>query len=116
MRSHAWLTALPRGGAGALLRSVLLPLLLLLAQQGPLLHEMGHLAAAEWPDGNTRQDAAGLCKLCLAISQVQAAASPAVLPLGLLSGLSFGWLCAAADSVCGATPPALHNRGPPVSI
>jgi hypothetical protein len=98
------------------LRSVLLPLLLLLAQQGPLLHEMSHLAAAEWQDGSTRQDVAGLCKLCLANSLVQAAANPAVLPLGLLSGLSFGWLCAAVDSVCGAAPPALHNRGPPVSV
>jgi hypothetical protein len=116
MLSHTRHLALPRVGVGRLLACVLLPVLLLLAQQGLLLHELRHVAQAERQEGSIKKDAAGLCKVCLALSQVQASARPHVAPLPLMAGLSFGWAREAAESVCAASAPDPHNRGPPVFL
>ncbi len=113
MPSVFWLPAGPWACARHLARSLLLPVLLLLAQQSLLLHELRHVAPAERTEGSVKKEAAGLCKLCLALAQVESAARPDATPALLLSGLSFGWVRQTAGSACSAARPALHNRGPP---
>jgi hypothetical protein len=99
-----------------MLRGLLLPLLLLLAQQGMLLHEVRHVAPAERQDDSVKKEAAGLCKLCLAQAQAEPAAQPGGATLHLLAGLSYGWACQTQASVCAAWPPTPHSRGPPAFV
>lgn len=100
-------------------RGFLLALLMLLAQQGALLHELGHYRQ---DDGAVRQDpdkrhpGQGLCKLCVAFSLTGAATVPAPFAAVLLAGLAFALFAAAAFAPAAAEPPALRNRGPPAAL
>jgi hypothetical protein len=99
-----------------ILRSLVLPLLLLFAQHGLMLHELRHVAPAERPEGSVKKEVAGLCKLCLAQVQSASVAQPAASNLRLVAGLSYGWASLKQASICAGLPPTPHNRGPPVSV
>lgn len=99
--------------------SLLLPLMLLFAQQGALWHEIGHLSrgnAANAPvsqqQQRERQSMDKLCESCLAFSQLSAIASTDVLPPNLLS-FGFGFARVVAVLAITADAPALRARGPP---
>lgn len=96
-----------------LLRSLVLPLLLLLAQQGAQLHELRHYAPAKDQQQGEDQHAASLCALCLGFAQLQAPAGLHVPPL-LLAGLSFARVAATQAASRGSEALRPHNRGPPV--
>lgn len=96
------------------LRSLVLPMLLLMAQQGALLHELSHYRAAEAQDDGDTRHTGGPCALCLAFADIESAATPAVVPLLLLAQLSFLLVPAAIVTARAATPPARRSRGPPV--
>jgi hypothetical protein len=97
-----------------LCRSFLLPLLLLLAQQGAVLHELSHYPATEVGGDSKSQTSHGdICGLCLAFAQVDSAAAPDVSVPLLLAELSFE-LAPVAPVHVGATQlPAQRSRGPP---
>jgi len=99
-----------------LARTLLLPLLLLLAQPVALLHELGHLTGQATQQEPDQHHGTGPCVLCLAFAQLDAAASPVVAPLPLLAGLAFVLFAAAAVAARTVRRPALHNRGPPAAL
>jgi len=116
-------TATPRwrwcGGLspGQFCRSLVLPLLLLIAQHGLLLHELSHVAPAPTQDGSDKHNAGGQpCELCLAFAQVASASAPAVAAAGLLAGLSFASVTPMRVAVADAALPAQRNRGPPAAL
>lgn len=92
---------------------LLFPLLLLLAQQGALLHELSHCTPTPHQDEHHEQESGEPCSLCLAFSGVLSAVGPASPPPLLLTGLSFALLAVTAPFVRAAATPAQRNRGPP---
>lgn len=96
-----------------LCRTLLLPLLLLLAQQGALLHELSHYAAPTTQAEGGKKRATGPCELCMAFAQVQSATGPAAVPLPLLAGLGFQRVERAPVAARTTTPLTPRNRGPP---
>ena len=102
--------------------SLLLPMLMLLAQQGALWHEIGHLsrgtasgAPVSQQQQSDQQHLDKLCESCLAFAQLAAAANTSVLPLNLLS-FGFGFAREVAVLAITADAPALRARGPPVFL
>lgn len=95
-----------------LLLSLVLPLLMLLSQQGAVWHELEHLAGTP---ADKRQPADKLCDACLAFAHLATAAKPEVLPLQLAR---FGFAFAAADAVhaVASDAPARRSRGPPAVL
>jgi hypothetical protein len=109
-----WLGRLP---SGKVCRSLLLPLLLLFAQHGELLHELSHYAKPEaQQDGGKQHPQAGHCHLCLAFAQVDSTAAPDAVAVHLLGDLSFLQATAALASDRTAERPARRNRGPPTFL
>jgi hypothetical protein len=99
-------------------RSVfLLSLLLLCAQQGAILHELGHIyrtAAPELSSGGVPTEGK-LCETCLAFAQVANPASGTLIILPIIWSVRQQ----SADpeySIRLATPPAPRSRGPPTLI
>ena len=104
---------------GMLCRSLLLPLLLLIAQQGAVLHGLSHYgtlhASGQRGEPERQQSHSGPCELCLAFAHLDAAAKPepaaVVLP-------ALGFEVVAISRVSGRTPPAPpeQSRGPPTFL
>jgi hypothetical protein len=96
--------------------SLLLPLLMLLAQQGAAWHEIGHWSQSSSPQDQQRkpkQDHAGkLCESCLAFAglAVGVQGDPPTLSLA-----SFSHVLSAsvAGNSTAAPAPAARSRGPP---
>lgn len=105
-----------------LLQRLILPLLLLFAQQGALLHGLGHHSmaqhtAAAWQEHSAPQGqhlADGLCDDCLSFAQVAIAYEAAATPPALLGHLSYGFSVDTPAPHTVAPLPAVHNRGPPL--
>ena len=97
--------------------SFVLPLLLLLAQQGALRHEIGHLQrqASSEAAGHKRPPGDKLCETCLAYAAMAALAHPAVLPL-LLAAVQDAVPTADSVPTLAAAVPAPRSRGPPLSL
>lgn len=92
--------------------SLLLPFFLLIAQQGELHHEIGHLAdppAASHKKPGTDKP----CEICLAYSHLAGTASVAIVAPALLGDLAYHYV--AADPISGTPVAALapRSRGPP---
>lgn len=99
-----------------LLRSLMLPLLLLVAQQGAVLHELSHYTAAETHDGKKQSPRGDVCDLCLAFAQVGSAAAPQSVIAPLVTDLSHQ-LTPVLPVVAGAIHlPAERSRGPPLFL
>jgi len=92
--------------------SLLLPLILLLAQQGELRHEYGHYAKAASSCQKAPADS-DPCPLCLAYAHLSGAAKAEVVAAQLLSCLAFHFSPAfeVAGVDCEAASP--RSRGPP---
>jgi len=103
-RRHPW---------AALCRALVLPLLLLLAQQGAVLHELSHYTAGEQGTTHKQSPRGEACDLCLAFAQVDAAAAPHDAVLPLLADLSFEQAAAPRQAARAADLPSPRNRGPP---
>lgn len=97
-----------------LCRSLLFPFLLLLAQQGALLHELSHYDAPATQDRNKKQSSrVEACELCLGFAQVDAAATPDVVVSPLRADLSYHAVRMPATHVGRVLRPSRRNRGPP---
>lgn len=94
-------------------RALLLPLLLLVAQQGAFLHELRHCASAHIHDDEHEHEAGAPCTLCLAFADVECAADFSTGTVPLLPGLRFALLAVMPIVVLGTSAPAQRNRGPP---
>jgi hypothetical protein len=102
---------------GKLCRSMLLPLLLLVAQHGALLHELSHYASgAAQEDGEEKQPKAKHCDLCVAFARVSSIATTDVALPTLRVGLSFRQVPAASIAVAETERPSQRNRGPPTFL
>ena len=97
--------------------SIVLPLLMLLAQHGAAVHDLGHLGPGHSvPAGaNKTLPADTLCVSCLAFAQVGSSARAdhvALLPLEHSHVLA----APPAAAVVAAEPPAQRSRGPPAVL
>lgn len=96
-----------------LCRALLLPLLLLVAQQGAFLHGLSHYTPAHVHEDEHEPEAGGPCTLCLAFAGVEFAAGFTTATAPLLPGLSFSPLAGTTIFARAATALAQRNRGPP---
>ena len=96
-----------------LLRSLMLPLLLLVAQQGAVLHELSHYTAAETGEGKEQSPRGDVCDLCLAFAQVGSATMPHSVAAPLLADLSHRLTPVLPVHAQAAELPAERSRGPP---
>lgn len=96
--------------------SVLLPLLLLLSQQGALLHEWSHWhfkpAAAVQQVESAHVDS-DICLTCLAFAQIAGLAKFDVAAMPAAPGLRYHYVAVPSRDVAEAASPAVRNRGPP---
>jgi hypothetical protein len=107
--------------------SLLLPLFMLLVQQGAAWHEIRHLDSGNTTTAASRtdshhatgpdheHDADSACATCLAFAQLSSVANTTI---ALPDLLSFGHTLAQCTQkpVVLANVPALRNRGPPISL
>jgi hypothetical protein len=101
-----------------LLLSFLLPVVLLLSQQGAVMHEMSHLAEATsrvagGQDRAAHQPGDLQCEACLAFAHLAGVATANVVPPALLS-FSFQIPANEAPVFIAADAPPARSRGPPV--
>ena len=100
-------------------RILLLPLLLLFAQQGVLLHELNHYAAygTDTQHQSDKQGSHGkFCELCLAFAQIGSAAAPEAVVPGLLPDLAFDQALPGPDQGGTAELTLPRSRGPPITL
>jgi hypothetical protein len=95
------------------LPSLILPLLLLLTQQGALLHELTHIAGNVQQEEGQRSSKEKPCDLCVSFAQTASIATQDVAAPGLLAGLSFLQVPAHAVADGSTERPAPRSRGPP---
>jgi hypothetical protein len=95
--------------------ALVLPLFMLLSQQGAVLHEIGHLSETPSPLEQKRQPADKLCETCLAFAHLSAAAKPEVPQIALPA---FQHALPSADPVpyVAADAPSQRSRGPPTFL
>ena len=95
--------------------SLVLPLLMLLSQQGAVWHEIGHLGSGSSPVEQKKQPVDKVCESCLAFAHLAAAAKPEVASVQLAD---FEFALAAADAVpfIAADAPTQRSRGPPTFL
>ena len=104
---------------GMLWRSLLLPLLLLIAQQGAVLHGLSHFIATHSSDRRSeperQQPHSGPCELCLAFAHLDAAAKPQ--PLATLPPvLGFEVVDVSRVLTRPLPVPPEQSRGPPTFL
>lgn len=99
-------------------RTLLLALAVLLAQQGALLHQLSHDAAAatqsDVDDG--LHAGSGPCIVCVAFAGVGANAAPPAAQPVLLDRLAFAHGAAPAAPHRSLETPSQRNRGPPAFL
>jgi hypothetical protein len=105
-----------------LLFAFLLPVILLLSQQGAVLHEIGHVtdlagrvdtrAGAPGREGGSHQASDLPCQACLAFAHLAGVATATVVPPALLS-FGFHFPVIEAPAFVAADAPAARSRGPP---
>ena len=103
-----------------LLLALVLPIVLLLSQQGAVMHELGHLAdaasrAAGGPGQPGHQPGDLQCEACLAYAHLAGVAAAKVVPPALLA-FSFGIPDSAAPAFIAADAPSARSRGPPQTV
>lgn len=99
-----------------LCRAAALSFLLLLAQQGALVHEWAHhgVAAAQHRGDDHRAAAGDRCELCVAFAQIAGAVATDDFVPGLLGGMAFVLSGASPVAEGFAAPLATRSRGPPI--
>lgn len=100
-----------------LLKHLGLLLLLLTAQQGAVVHELGHLVGAEQHAIGGRADFGDAsCSLCPAFAQVATPACSHSLPLPALARAAPEQSVEPRSAVLDIAPPQPRSRGPPDSV
>lgn len=97
--------------------SLLLPLFLLLSQQGALLHELSHYSEPGSSTQRQKQHPNGdPCDDCLSFAQIAGAVKPDALAPRLLPGLGHHLAATAQVQATQATAPVPRSRGPPTFL
>jgi len=100
-----------------LFRSLLVPLLLVIAQQGAMLHELSHYAPTEAVGDSKKQSPRGdVCELCLAFAQIGSAAPAPSVVAPLLPDLIHELAPVKPVRLEAAELPAERSRGPPLYL
>ena len=95
---------------------LLMPLLMLLAQQGALRHEVSHLAESS-SAGHSKQHPGGtLCDTCLNFAHIAASAKPDMPVLWLPTQLRHHQVATVWARITEAVAPAPRSRGPPTTF
>jgi len=92
----------------------LLPVFLLLAQQGQYRHELGHDQRATQTSKKQAAPESEPCALCAAFAQLSGAVRPEAPAAMLLGGLRFHTAVEPAHVDAHPASPAARNRGPPI--
>jgi hypothetical protein len=101
--------------------ALLMPLLMLLSQQGAAWHEIGHWNSSQNSDPARQQQqrkddpADKLCATCLSFAQLAATAYPDI-PVLALADAQHVQAPATAVASLTATPPTARSRGPPTRL
>jgi len=97
---------------------LLLSLLLVIAQQGAVAHEISHYVddAKQSQQKNKQSPADKLCEKCLAFAQIAGAVHAEPPVLALLALLTYDYTPQAPGAVIAAEAPACRNRGPPALL
>ena len=94
------------------LLSLLLPLFMLLSQQGALWHEVGHFGNGQAPASQKKETLDKVCESCIAFAHLAAAAKPELFASAntalTYAAPAAGQLISAASAV-----PTQRSRGPP---
>ena len=101
--------------------SYLLPILLLLAQQGAVLHELGHFVAdvehaqsrGKQPD--PRQLPGAPCEKCIVFAHLSGAVAPSI-PVIVIPQLAFALFGRVAEAQRSNDSPSARSRGPPSTL
>lgn len=99
-----------------LLRTLLIPLMLLFAQQGALLHGLSHIGTEQTQPQGGKKHTTAPCQLCQAFSQIESAENAGAEPLPLLPGLSFALRPSPLPASHAAARLGPNNRGPPLFL
>jgi hypothetical protein len=101
--------------------SLLLPLLLLLAQQGAVLHELGHaLAGIEYAQTRGKQQdpqplPTAPCERCLVFAHLAGAVAPSI-PAIFIPQLTFALFGHVVEAQRSTDSPFARSRGPPSTL
>jgi hypothetical protein len=95
--------------------SLLLPFLLLFAQQGAFRHELSHLPKPTLVCVKEAPAVQDHCPLCLAFAHLSGAAKTEIAPFALAQDLVFALAPEPRASDASLAPPAPRSRGPPFS-
>lgn len=111
-----------------LLLAFLLPIVMLLSQQGAVTHEVGHIAdfvaqanavanggSTDGGEPGSHQAGDLQCQACLAFAHLAGVATATVVPPALLS-FSFHFTVIEAPAFIAADAPTARSRGPPTFL
>lgn len=97
--------------------TLLLPLFLLLSQQGALLHELSHYSDAESSSQRQKQHPNGdACDDCLSFAHILGAVKPDVQAPRLLPDLAHHLAATVLAQATQAAAPVPRSRGPPALL
>ena len=94
------------------LLSLLLPLIMLLSQQGALWHEVGHFGNGQAPASQKKETLDKVCESCIAFAHLAAVAKP---ELFASASTALTYAAPAAGQIVSAASavPTQRSRGPP---
>ena len=96
--------------------SLILPLLMLLSQQGAVWHEIGHSGSGSSPvQSDKKQPTDKLCETCLAFAHLAATAKPEI-PQPPSVNVSHTLVAVDAVPFVAADAPSQRSRGPPTFL
>jgi hypothetical protein len=101
--------------------SILMPLILLLSQQGALLHELSHwhpvsVSASSGAEVQALDVDHDLCLTCLSFAQIGGLAKFDAVAAPKLDGLRYHFASEPVRSVAESSLPVARSRGPPQSV
>lgn len=96
--------------------SLLLPFLLLITQQGALVHELSHYGGSHPIESEKKHEDDKLCKICLGFAHVMSAVKQDVFSASLLTHLRFHHATPTWTHVGEPAAPAARSRGPPLFL
>jgi len=111
--------AKPFSSMSRLTLSVLMPFILLLSQQGALMHELSHWhsvadSAASAPKAEAHDVDRDVCLTCLSFAQIGALAKFDAVVVPKADGLQYHFAPETVCSVAAASLPLARSRGPPL--
>jgi hypothetical protein len=99
--------------------SILMPFILLLSQQGALLHELSHwhpVSASSEPAAQSLDVDHDICLTCLSFAQMGGLAKFEALVAPKVDGLRYHFASEPVRSVAESSLPVARSRGPPTSV